>query len=176
MKNILCVTLVTCLIFGCGYPAYNSGDLTSYRSAIRSGRVAIKSALEIEKQFPKTEHIIIMYGGTGSDKHEWQTVSCFGGRYELTMTQNVVLSSNGEKVLTLIDEPTFIMTVCKAINPTGGASLDGSREQKFGMDKWEAFKASGYDLKVLDPAYDGSVLPSFEEYANEWQKSRRIWR
>ena len=88
----------------------------------------------------------------------------------------VTLSADGARIISTDEEPVFLLTVCEKIIATGGAILDGSREQKFGLDKWKAFKASKFDLKVLDPAYDGSVLPSFEEYANDWQKNRRVWR
>jgi len=61
-------------------------DTKDYRTAVRSGRAVIAPVMEMEKQFSNTEHMLIMYGGTGSGKHEWQTVSFFGGRYELTMS------------------------------------------------------------------------------------------
>ena len=171
---IPCVTLVSSLIIGCGNPAYNSGDLRSYRSAIRSGRVAIKPALEIEKQFPKTEHIIIMYGGTGSDIHEWQTVSFFGGRYQLTMTQNVMLSPNGTKVLQLIGQPIFQLLKCEKVTADGGANYSG--DLTIDIEKWNSFRNSKFDLKIIDPNWDGSVLVDFDAFADKVQANRKVWR
>lgn len=150
--------------------------MAEYRTAVRSGRSLIAPCMEMEKQFSNTEHMIIMYGGTGSPKHEWQTVSFFEGKYNLTMSMTVTLSADGARIISTDEEPVFLLTVCEKIIATGGAILDGSREQKFELKKWQAFKASGFDLTVLDPAYDGSTLPGFDEYANDWQKNRRVWR
>jgi len=152
-------------------------DTNAYRKAIRSGRSTLTAALEMENQFSNTEHILIMYGATGKAEHEWHTISCFGGRYELTMIVDVVLNTDGTAVLRASEPPTFILWVCQDTGADGGgATFDSSREQKFGLEKWTAFKESGFDLKLLDPSYDGSVLEDFDEYANAWQKSRRIWR
>ncbi len=115
LKYILTVVLMLCASSGCGY----SGDVPSYRSAIRSGRKIIAPALAMEKQFPKTEHMLIMYGGTGSAQHEWQTVSYFGGRYELTMTVDVLLSDDGKTIENVIQEPHLTST-CVARSPIRG--------------------------------------------------------
>ncbi len=172
MRSLIAVIAVSLFCIGCQH-GWNTKD---YRTAVRSGRSLIAPAMEMEKQFSNTEHMLIMYGGTGSYRHEWQTVSFFGGRYTLTLSVNVILSSDGSKIVKADEEPVFLLTVCERIIATGGAILDGSREQKFGLEKWQAFKASGFDLKVLDPAYDGSTLPGFDEYANDWQENRRVWR
>lgn len=172
-NRFICIVVTLLLLVGCGMGGYT---MASYRSAIRSGRVSIKPALEIETQFPKTEHMIIMYGRTGSDEHEWQTVSFFGGRYELTMTQQVILSSDGEKVLKLIGDPTFHLWVCDKVTADGGATYYGAREQTFGIVKWNALRDSQFDVKFIDPKSDGSVLKDFEAYADQWQLSRKVWR
>ncbi len=165
--------LLCCGSIGC----QDGWDTKAYRTAVRSGRSLIAPAMEMEKQFSNTEHMLIMYGGTVSTEHEWQTVSFFGGRYELTMSTHVVLTSDGTRVISATDSPTFVLWVCESIRAdASGASFDSSRERKFGLETWNKFKESGFDPKVLDPAYDGSVLPHFDEYANGWQESRRIWR
>lgn len=168
-----CIVVTLLLLAGCGIGGYT---MASYRSAIRSGRAGIKPALEIETQFPKTEHMIIMYGATGSDQHEWQTVSFFGGRYQLTMTQQVILNSEGEKVLKLIGEPTFHLWVCKEVTADGAGTFYAARAQTFGIDKWNSFRDSRFDLKSIDPKSDGSVLKDFDAYADQWQASRKVWR
>jgi len=132
--------------------------------------------MEMEKQFTKTEHMLIMYGGTGSTQHEWQTVSFFGGRYELTMTVDVMLSDDGKTVETVIREPIFYLNVCSKISDSGTCLYQGSRQQEFGIDKWNQFRDSGFDLKTLDPQYDGRVLKNFDAFADECQQSRKIWR
>jgi hypothetical protein len=173
-KRFKCIVVTLLLLAGCGISGYS---MTSYRSAILSGRALIKPALEIETQFPKTEHMIIMFGATGSDEHEWQTVSFFGGRYELTMTVNVILSSDGTKILKVVGEPTFYLSVCqKILDDGGGATYIGSRYQKFGLQKWNEFRDSEFDLKTLDPAHDGSTLPNFDAFADIVQQSRKVWR
>ena len=172
-KYILTATLFLCASSGCGY---NSGDVPSYRSAIQSGRKIIAPALEMEKQFPKTEHMLIMYGGTGSAQHEWQTVSYFGGRYELTMTVDVMLSDDGKTVETVIREPTFDLNVCSKISSDLGCLYQGSKHQEFGIDKWNQLRDSGFDLKIMDSQFDGSVLKNFDAFADTVQQSRKIWR
>lgn len=172
LKYILTAVLMLCASSGCGY----SGDVPSYRSAIRSGRKIIAPALEMEKQFPKTEHMLIMYGGTGSAQHEWQTVSFFGGRYELTMTVDVLPSDDGKTIENVIQEPTFLLNVCGKISSDLGCSYQSSREQRFGVDKWNQFRDSGFDLKTMDAQYDGTVVKNFEAFADTVQQSRKIWR
>ena len=108
-RSPVAVIAVTLVCIGC----QSGWDMNDYRSAVRSGRPLISPSLEMEKQFPKTEHMLIMYGGTGSTQHEWQTVSFFGGRYELTMTINVILSSDGKKILKVVSEPKFYLSVCR---------------------------------------------------------------
>ena len=170
-------TLVAICLFSFGCSGCQSGwGMQEYRAAVRSGRSLIAPALEMEKQFPDTEHMLIMYGSTGS-KHEWQTVSFFGGRYVLTMSVDVFLNSNGTSILRVDDNPRFSMSVYRSIEAKGdSAAVDQSRGNEFSIDKWLEFKESGFDIKVLDPAYDGSVLPYFKEYANTWQENRRVWR
>ncbi len=161
---------------GCGISGLGGWDMAAYRSAIGSGRVKLSAALEMEQQFPKTEHMLIMYGGTGSEQHEWQTVSFFGGRYELTMTVNVILSADGKSIVSVAGEPKFYLWVYKHVVADGGGSFFSEREQKFGQEKWKHFRDSGFDPKVLDPQHDGSELPHFDENADRWQESRRVWR
>ena len=171
-RSLLAAIAVSLFCSGC----QNGWDTKAYRTAVWSGRSLIAPAIEMEKQFADTEHMLIMYGATGS-KHEWQTVSFFGGRYELTMSVDVFLNSNGTSVLRVDDNPRFSMSVYRSIEAKGdSAAVDKSRGTEFTIDKWLAFKESGFDLKILDPAYDGSVLPYFKEYANTWQESRRVWR
>ena len=175
LRNHFTVATILLLSLGCSGSHYG-WDTNAYRSAVRSGRSLIGPALDMEKQFSDTEHMLIMYGATGS-KHEWQTVSFFGGRYELTMSVDVFLNSNGTSVLRVDDNPRFSMSVYRSIEAKGdSAAVDKSRGTEFTIDKWLAFKESGFDLKILDPAYDGSVLPYFKEYANTWQENRRVWR
>ena len=77
LRNNFALVLIFLHSFGCS--GCRSGwDTKDYRSAVRSGRSVIAPAIEMEKQFSNTEHMLIMYGGTGSNKHEWQTVSFFG--------------------------------------------------------------------------------------------------
>ncbi len=174
-QNNLALVTMFFLCLGCSGSHYG-WDTNDYRSAVRSGRSLIAPAIEMEKQFPDTEHMLIMYGATGS-KHEWQTVSFFGGRYVLTMSVDVFLNSNGTSVLRVDDNPRFSLSVYRSIEANGdSAAVDKSRGTEFTIDKWLAFKESGFDLKILDPAYDGSVLPYFKEYANTWQENRRVWR
>jgi hypothetical protein len=176
-SQIIQVVVLFAVGLGCTYTTPGAGwNMTAYRKAIQSGRKILTEAAEMESQFANTEHMIIMYGEIGSLEHEWQTVSFFGGRYELTMSVNVVLSSNGDSVSTNDTGPKFFLTACKKINATGGASMDSSRQLEFDVAKWREFKASGFDILLLDPKYDGSALPDFEEYANDWQQSRRVWR
>lgn len=172
----LSVAMISCCCLGCGNSRYSSGDLISYRSAIRSGRTAIKASLEMETAFPKTEHMIIMYGGTGSARHEWQTVAYFGGRYELTMTVDVLLSSDGKTVAKVLDEPKFLLNVCDRITPGGVALYSGTRNQTFGIGEWTKFRISAYDPKTIDSEYDGSELPNFDTFVDGVQQSRKIWR
>ena len=166
------------LLFSVGLSGCQSGwGMQEYRAAVRSGRPLIASAMEMEKQFSKTEHMLIQYGASRNTAHEWQTVSFFGGRYTLTMSTSVVLSPDGARIISVSESPTFVLWVCESIRADGsGASFDSSRERKFGLETWEKFKASGFDLKILDPAYDGSVLNHFDEYADGWQENRRVWR
>ncbi len=163
-------------IDGCGISGLGGWDMNAYRSAIGSGRVKLSAALEMEQQFPKTEHILIMYGGTGSEQHEWQTVSYFGGRYELTMTVNVILSADGKTIARVAGEPKFFLSVCGEVTADGGATYLGARYQTFGIDKWNEFRDSEFDLNFLDPGHDGSMLPRFDEFADSVQQSRRVWR
>ena len=130
----------------------------------------------MEKQFENTEHLIIMYGRFNSLEHEWQTVSFFGGRYELTMSTKITLNSEGDTVALIDKKTTFMFNVCKEITTKGGASYDVSRALTFDSAKWEEFRQSGYDINILDPKFDKSELPGFEEYAEEWQRNRRVWR
>ena len=175
LRNNFALVLIFLHSFGCS--GCRSGwDTKDYRSAVRSGRSVIAPAIEMEKQFSNTEHMLIMYGGTGSNKHEWQTVSFFGGRYVLTLSVNVILSSDGSKIVKADEEPKFILWVCQEIHEGGGASYDSSRGQEFGLQKWNEFRDSGFDLKNLDPAYDGSTLPDFDAYADSWQQNRKVWR
>lgn len=149
--------------------------MQSYRRAVNSGRAQLVSATEMEKQFENTEHMIIMYGQVGSLEHEWQTVSFFGGRYELTMSVRVGLNTKGDSISVIEAEPTFLLTVCREIRD-GGADYHSSRQHSFGLAKWKEFKQSGYDMRILDPKFDKSELPGFDEYAEEWQRNRRVWR
>lgn len=174
MSKLRRVMLITCSILGCGSPAYDSGDLESYRSAIRAGRATIKLALEMETKFPRTEHMIIMYGAVGSDEHEWQTVSFFGGRYQLTMAQSVILSSDGTRIRKVIGEPVFYLLKCESVTADGGASYTG--KLSLDRDKWNAFRESNFDMKIIDPDWDGSVLEDFDAFADSVQASRKIWR
>ena len=154
----------------------NGWDTNAYRDAVRSGRPLIAPAMEMETQFPKTEHMLIMYGARGRATQEWQTVSFFGGRYELTMTVNVILSSDGKKIVKIDEEPKFDLWVCDKVSADGGATFYGSRYREFGLQKWNEFRDSGFDPIVLDPVADGSTLPDFDGYADSWQQSRKIWR
>ena len=175
LRNNFALVTICLLSFGCS--GNRSGwDTKDYRTAVRSGRSLIAPALEMEKQFPKTEHMLIMYGSNRSEKHEWQSVAFFGGRYELTLSLNVVLSSDGTKIIKVDEEPKFDLWVCQKMQVSGGASYDPSRAQRFGLQKWNEFRDSGFDLKTLDPAYDGSKLPDFDEFADRVQQSRKVWR
>ena len=175
-RNNFAMVMISLLSFGCS-GCQSGWDMKDYRTAVRSGRSLIAPALEMEKQFPKTEHMLIMYGGTGSTQHEWQTVAFFGGRYELTMTVNVILSSDGKKILKVDGEPKFYLSVCqKILDDGGGATYIGSRDQQFGLQKWNEFRDSGFALNTLDPAHDGSTLPSFDAFADIVQQNRKVWR
>ena len=172
-RSLLAAIAVSLSCIGCQH----GWDMNDYRTAVRSGRSLIAPALEMEKQFPKTEHMLIMYGGTGSTLHEWQTVAFFEGRYELTMTVNVILSSDGKKILKVVEEPKFYLSVCqKILDGGGGATYIASRDQQFGLKKWNEFRDSGFDLNTLDPAHDGSTLSSFDTFADIVQQSRKVWR
>ncbi len=175
-QNTFALVTICLLSFGCS-GCQSGWDTKDYRTAVRSGRAVIAPAIEMEKQFSNTEHMLIMYGGTGSSKHEWQTVSFFAGRYELTMSVDVFLNSDGSSILRVDDKPRFSLSVYQSIGAQGdSATADKSRGSEFSIDKWQAFKESGFDIKILDPAYDGSILPFFEQHADSWQKNRRIWR
>ena len=176
LRNNFALVTICSLSFGCS-GCQSGWGMNDYRTAVRSGRSLITPALEMEKQFPKTEHMLIMYGGTGSTQHEWQTVAFFGGRYELTMTVNVILSSDGKEILKVVGEPKFYLSVCqKILDGGGGATYIGTRYQKFGLQKWNEFRDSGYDPKILDSANDGSTLPDFDAFADIVQQSRKVWR
>ena len=69
LRNHFALVTICLLSFGCS-GCQSGWDMHDYRTAVRSGRSLIAPALEMEKQFPKTEHMIIMYGGTGSARHE----------------------------------------------------------------------------------------------------------
>ena len=168
---------VLLLVLGCiEADHFSQWNTNTYKAAILSGRKCISPALEMEKDFVNTEHLLIMYGVTGSTSHEWQTVSFFGGRYTLTMVSEVVLSEDGTQVVSATPA-TFVLWVCESIaEDGGGASFDSSRERKFGLETWQEFRDSGFEIALLDPEYDGSILPRFEEYANGWQASRKVWR
>ena len=169
----IAIGLLCCGCIGC----QDGWDTKAYRTAVRSGRPLIAPAMEMEKQFSNTEHMIIMYGGTGTVEHEWQTVAFFGGRYELTMSVNVILSSDGKKILKVVEEPKFYLSVCqKILDGGGGATYIEARYQHFGLKKWNEFRDSGFDLNTLDPAHDGSTLSSFDTFADIVQQSRKVWR
>ena len=172
MRSLIAVIAVSLFCIGCQH----GWDTNDYRTAVRSGRSLVAPALEMEKQFPKTEHMIIMYGGTGSARHEWQTVAYFGGRYELTMTVDVLLSSDGKTVAKVLDEPKFLLNVCDRITPGGVALYSGTRNQTFGIGEWTKFRISAYDPKTIDSEYDGSELPNFDTFVDGVQQSRKIWR
>lgn len=122
-RSLIAAIAVSLSCSGC----QNGWDTNDYRSAVRSGRSLIAPALDMEKQFSDTEHMLIMYGATGS-KHEWQTVSFFGGRYVLTMSVDVFLNSNGTSVLRVDDNPKFSMSVYRSIEAKGdSAAVDQSR-------------------------------------------------
>ncbi len=173
-RNRHAIVAIHILYFVCS-GCQNGWDTKAYRRAVRSGRLLIAPAMALEAQFPKTEHMLIMYGHTGTAKHEWKTVSFFGGRYELTMTVNVILKSDGMKIAKVVGKPKFYLHVCKELLD-GGATYDGSRELVFGVKKWNEFRDSGFDLRVLDPDYDGSTLRNFDEYADDVQRNRKMWR
>lgn len=175
-QTIIHSALLSILICGCSIG--KSWDLQAYRRAINSGRAQLVAAAEMEKQFAKTEHMIIMYGQFDRE-YEWQTVSFFGGRYELSMSTTISLSPDGDTV-SLIDQAktTFYLNVVKELHGPNfeGATYHGSRALTFDFAKWEEFRQSGYDIRILDPEFDGSELPGFQEHAEASQKSRRVWR
>ncbi len=84
-SSSVAVIAVTLVCSGC----QSGWGMQEYRAAVRSGRPLIASAMEMEKQFSKTEHMLIQYGASRNTAHEWQTVSFFGGRYTLTMSTSV---------------------------------------------------------------------------------------
>ncbi len=173
----MCLAAVAIGLLCGGCIGYNGGwDMAAYRSAIRSGRTLIAPTLEMEKQFVKTQQMLIMYGSNRSRLYEWQSVAFLGGRYELTMSVQVILSSDGTKVVKVDGEPKFDLWVCHEIHPGGGVSYAPSRAQQFRVQKWNEFRDSGYDPKILDPAYDGSTLPDFDTFADTVQPNRKVWR
>ena len=169
------IVAICFLSFACS-GCQDGWDTKAYRNAVRTGRPLIGPAMEMEKQFPNTEHMLIMYGSKTTAEHEWQSVAFFGGRYVLTMTVNVILSSDGKSIVKTDGEPKFYLWVCKQMLDGGGALYHPSREQHFGVQKWTEFRDSGYDPRILDPGYDGSTLPNFDQFADSWQQSRKIWR
>ena len=92
------------------------------------------------------------------------------------MFVNVMLSEDGKTVENVSREPTFDLNVCSKISDSRACLYQGSRHQEFGIDKWNKLRDSGFDLKIMDPHYDGSVLKKFEAFADTVQQSRKIWR
>ena len=160
---------------GCSYSASWNND--SYVSAVKSGRLKIQAALDMESVFPNTEHFLIEYGNNRKDSMtEWQTVSFFEGRYELTMVSKVQLSADGRRVTQVSDKMKFHLGVVRSCIPDGGCSYDTSRSWNFGLPVWQEFIKSQKDYKILDPQYDGSTVEYFDALAESAQAPRRIWR
>jgi hypothetical protein len=169
------------LSVGCGSARQNvtaTWNLASYKNAIRTGVGMIPEATDMQSAFPETDHMIIAYGKPDDQEaeFEWQTVSFFGGRYELTMVIKISLSQDGNRVTQIAGEPIFYFHVIKKLDQALGASYHGNRQVEFGRKKWAVFKQSQFDPAVLDPEFDGTIVARFDEYVQRVRQPRMVWR
>lgn len=172
----VCIGCLFLLVFeGCDQsPKWNNH---TYKSAVKSGRLKISAATEMEARFHNTEHFLIeYYQGKKENEFEWQTVSFFEGKYVLTMVANVQLTPDGSSVQRITDEIKFHLWVVRTCTNNGGCSYDTTRSRNFGSDEWKRFVASENDFRILDLKYDGVHVEYFDTLAEMEQAPRRIWR
>ena len=56
-RSLIAAIVISLVCSGC----QSGWDMSDYRTAVRSGRSVIAPAIEMEKQFSNTEHMLIMY-------------------------------------------------------------------------------------------------------------------
>ena len=165
-----------CMWFIAGCAPQADYSVESYQAAVSSALKGLPVARQMEEVFPDTDHMIIMYGyEADGPTREWQTVSFFGGRYELTYITRITLSEDGQSVVATGNGGFLKMWVVdKAID--GGAFYDSDRGRTFLEKDWTRFYEGGKDLLMLDPAFDDSVVPGFREYVDASRATRGVWK
>lgn len=173
-----CVIFTLCCIisFSLGCNGNRVFSAREYVAAIASGRSQMSVPVEMERFFPETDHMIIQYSANSRNRrYEWQTVSYFGGRYELTFITYVTLSRDGSKVESFAEGGHFHLSVVGAAR-SGSATYVPERNRGFLADVWSEFVAGGGSIAVLDPKFDGTVVEGFDEYAAHIRQPRKLWR
>jgi len=151
-------------------PGPNQTDIANYVQVIKSASKLLPYALEMEEQFPSTDHFITHFG-FDSGPGPWNSVSYFGQRYNIHMKQSISIDYKAGKISGRIGEPQFYLFEIDSIEvlPDGRmvATFRTQSEKHFGATEWKQFRDSGYNLSALGIVPNGSPVVHFDEYVRQ---------
>jgi hypothetical protein len=154
------------MICGCDSPE-------DYRRAAietaSSGATSVPYAVEMERQFDRTDHFIGSFKAGTSGDFDWQSISYFGGRYELVMEAPVKIDGTRRQVLSC-GIPKFWLHEVSSIDPSNHAAWF-SKQWEFGPEEWEKLLDSGMDWKSIGIELRDDEVAGFEGYVNAWRRN-----
>ena len=145
MRLILWIIVIASLtVSGCGR------SKSSYNKAITNTIKFEPNVAAFERLYPGADHKISYYSGElGTPR--WHSKAMLHGRYILSMTFQVSITSSGTQVQG-ITEPKFYLREVSDVTPEpgGGARMtyDGIYRE-FGLKEWDALVASDGDLSSI---------------------------
>lgn len=131
-----------------------------------NGLAQIEPAVQVDEIYDRCMHHI-SYGRT-ADTVYWQTKTCFGGRYHLSMQVQIEIESNTKGYVT--GEPEYYLWEVSEVTPNGGgASYSDTFE--FGPAEWKKVYEANGDFSVI--GYKIKTGPPVEHF-NDYVKRRLL--
>lgn len=152
---------------GCGL------NMAEYRQIHMSARTSLPAAVQIEELFGDADHFITHYGMRSEKSNIWNTVTYFGGRYELTMQVRVRVDYD-KKCIEVAGSPEFSLVEIRRVrkSTSGLIGADCGKNFRFSEDEWQKVLASGGDFSVIGIELDASSVADFDDFVAAVRKDR----
>lgn len=137
--------------------------MDEYEETVRSARTAIPIAVEMEKLFPETDHFITHY--RFDDPGPWNSVSYFGGRYQIEMQVKVDIDYSARRVKQ-IGQPTFLLFEIEKIEGADEGAIQAhiGRNFRFGIKEWKKLVEARGDVSAIGFKAKKGPIPHHVEY------------